>query len=178
MEHPGDSVTSRRALRVDTAAIIDLLSDAARWLNSQEISQWPYPFPSELVESSVDRGETTAVLSGEQLIGSFSIYWEDARFWGVRPPDGAYLHRLVAAEPFRGLGLGRWMIDCASDIARQNARSWLRLDCGADNMRLRRWYEDLGFSHCGDVDVDVKGAGATPGPWRAALYERPLWTDG
>lgn len=48
-------------------------------------------------------------------------------------------------------------------------RPYLRLDCAADNTRLRAYYEAAGFAHRGDVE-EADGAHR----YAASLYELPV----
>jgi hypothetical protein len=56
--------------------------------------QWWDPFPVEVLEDSVLRGETYVAVERGALLGTFALSWGDPMFWGGRPPDSGYLHRL------------------------------------------------------------------------------------
>lgn len=151
--------------------VTGLLSAAARWMTDAGIEQWPCPFPREIVEASVSRGETHLALLAGELIGSVALLEQDAAWWGPQPPDALYLHRLVVAPEVRGKGIGEQILEWAQDQTVASGREWLRLDCGAGNTRLRRYYERQGFRHVDDVMVDLPGAGRDGDMWYGSLYQ-------
>jgi RimJ/RimL family protein N-acetyltransferase len=62
-------------------------------------------------------------------------------------------------------GIGSYAIRWVIDEAGLWQRRYLRLDCLADNPRIRRYYESAGFTLCGETVV----AGT-----RLSLYEMRL----
>lgn len=163
-----------RATPQHVPVVTGLLAEAVEWLGNRGVDQWPSPYPDQIVRESIDRGDTyLSSLDGEQ-VATLSIYWEDPRFWGTRPPDAGYLHRLVVARRAAGQGLGARLLDWAGAHVAARNRRYLRLDCGAENASIRAYYERLSFQHIRDVEVIVPGAGSTEGPWRASLYERAI----
>jgi ribosomal protein S18 acetylase RimI-like enzyme len=165
-------VTVTRATPQQVPLVHALLTEAAGWLQAHGIDQWPCPFPEHIVRASVDRQDTYLAWQANDLIGTLAIYWEDVTFWGHRPPDAGYVHRLAVAGRARGQGFGARLLDWGATQAAAHHRKWLRLDCGTANTSLRTFYQRLGFQHVGDIEVNVPGAGSTNGPWRASLYQR------
>jgi protein-tyrosine phosphatase len=166
----------RRASISDVDVVVELLSGAARWMLDAGIRQWPDPFPREIIEGSIDRRETFLAFARGQVVGSIALYEEDPNWWGDRPPDALYVHRLVVSLDARGQQIGAQLLDWAVSRVAAAGRAWLRLDCGTDNLRMRKYYEDLGFSHVEDVVVSLLGAGSDRGTWRGSLYERAAST--
>jgi RimJ/RimL family protein N-acetyltransferase len=86
--------------------------------------------------------------------------------WGDDILPALYVHALaVRREPLgRGsrLELLRWAVRAAAD----EGLTAVRLDCLAENDRLRRYYQQAGFRHIGDVE---QGDGARC--WRSSLFE-------
>jgi GNAT superfamily N-acetyltransferase len=155
--------------RAELPKAAEILDEASAWLEGRGLVGWPRPFPIEFLEAGLAKGDTYLAQAGATALGTFTLYRSDATFWGERPhepPDHArYLHRLAVRRGHRGLG--RALVDLAEIIARAAGAACLRLDCAAGNPGLRRYYEELGFEHRGDLDV--------PGlNWRASLYEKPL----
>ncbi len=162
----------------DVDIVVGLLSDAARWMGDIGIDQWPNPFPREIVVRSIEGRHTCLARTDDQVVGSVALYDEDPNFWGARPPDALYVHRLVVSLESRGSGLGAQLLDWAEGEAAVRGRGWLRLDAGANNEALRTYYERLGFRHVDDVEVNVPAAGRDGGPWQGSLYERAVGTTG
>jgi GNAT superfamily N-acetyltransferase len=72
-------------------------------------------------------------------------------YWGERPPDAAYVHKLAVRRACAGQGIGRAIVEWADRTAAKAGRQFLRLDCLGDNPGIRRYYEGLGFEHRGDL---------------------------
>ncbi|MGA7923044.1 MAG: GNAT family N-acetyltransferase [Thermoplasmata archaeon] len=150
---------------VDLAASI--LTEAAEWsMGIGNPHPWPRPFPSEILQRSADRGELfLAETASHEIAGTLTLQWEDPLFWGVQPPVAGYLHRLALRRAFAGQGLGRRMIQWAEERVRERGREFLRLDCDAENARIRSYYEALEFRFVSDAEK--------PGvPFRCALYQK------
>jgi ribosomal protein S18 acetylase RimI-like enzyme len=149
----------------DVEEVCDLLAEAAAWMRGRGIEQWPRRFPRTQIAESVARGETYLARLGDATAGTLALEWEDPLFWGDRPRDAGYVHRVAVRRAFAGRGLGARLVDWAAERVVARGRRYLRLDCMAQNARLRRYYEELGFEHRGDVER---------GKWRASIYERPV----
>ena len=144
----------RRAGLADVDEIVAVLSEAARWLLSRGIRQWPDPFPRERVEPLVRRGDLyLARLDGEP-VATLALQWTDPTFWGEQPDDAGYVHALAVGRAQAGSGLGAMLLDWAEAEVVARGREFLRLDCLAENDALRRYYEGQGFEPRGEVAVD------------------------
>ena len=153
----------RRAESSDDTEVVSILSEAGRWLASRGIDQWPDPFPTTLVSPALERGDTYLAVSGGRAIATFTLQWEDTAFWGDQPPDAGYVHRVAVRREAAGQGVGRDLLRWAADRTAERGRRFLRLDCATGNAPLRRYYEEQGFVHRGDVGRDS---------WMVSLYER------
>ena len=144
----------RRAGPEDVDEIVAVLSEAARWLLARGIRQWPDPFPRERVERLVGRGDFyLASLDGEPA-ATLALLWSDPAFWGEQPEDAGYVHALAVKRTHAGRGLGARLLDWAEAQVVARGRTYLRLDCLAENDALRRFYEAQGFEPRGEVAVD------------------------
>ena len=150
-----------RAGAEEVGDVVAVLSEAAAWLHSRGIDQWPDPYPAEWVAPSVRRGETYLAREDGAVMGTVTLRWADPAFWGAQPPVAGYVHGLAVRREFAGRGpeLLAW----AEGQVREEGRNLLRLDCRTDNAQLRRYYEAQGFEHRGDTTV---------GDFRTSLYER------
>jgi GNAT superfamily N-acetyltransferase len=144
----------RRAEPADVGEIVAMLSEAARWLLSRGIRQWPDPFPRDRVERLVCRGDVyLARLDGEP-VATLALQWADPLFWRERPDDAGFVHALAVRRSHGGLGLGSRLLDWAEAEVGACGREFLRLDCLTENDALRRYYEGQGFEPRGEVAVD------------------------
>jgi ribosomal protein S18 acetylase RimI-like enzyme len=155
-----------RAGPEELGKVADVLSEAAAWLRSRGIEQWPHPHPAEWVDASIQRGETYLARVGGVIAGTITLRWEDPAFWGEQPPVAGYVHGVAVRREFAGLGSE--LLEWADEQVRAAGRKLVRLDCRTENDALRRYYELHGFAHRGDTKV---------GDFRTSLYERGLLSD-
>jgi GNAT superfamily N-acetyltransferase len=155
-EPAAGAVNVRAAGPDDVEAVAEILDEG---------KVWPRPFPRDELAERIDRDELFVVDVDGEPAATFTLLWDDPSFWGERPPDAAYLHKLAVRSPFRGRGLGAHIVEWADRRAAEAGRAYLRLDCLRDDPGIRGYYERLGFEHRGDVDHPR---------FMAALYERPI----
>lgn len=171
------AVLELRRAGVDSLTdVLSILNDAASWLGSREIDQWPGQFDEDQVRATIEQGHTWLALLDGEAVGTLAVTWSDA-LWGWRSDDAGYVHRLAVRRSSSGLGLR--LLDWASEAARQRGRDFLRLDCVETNSRLRRYYEAAGFEHCGEVSVQYMEPPGRAGvsTRRHSLYQRKLDTS-
>jgi protein-tyrosine phosphatase len=89
----------------------------------------------------LERGEFYLARVDGEAVGTVALLWQDAAFWGERPPDAGYVHALAVRRAHAGDGLGAKLLDWAEQQAAGAEREYLRLDCPAENVELRGYYE-------------------------------------
>jgi predicted N-acetyltransferase YhbS len=137
-----DTVALRRAQAGDLDAVLAVLNEAAGWLASRGVQQWPPRFDPAWLAGSVARGDAWLAEADGRAIGTVEFTRSDAA-WGGRRGDSRYVHRLAVRREARGLG--RLLLGWAGAEARRQECEWLRLDCVVGNAELRRYYERWGF---------------------------------
>jgi GNAT superfamily N-acetyltransferase len=158
-------VNVRRCQAEDVAVVAQLLDEATVWVGERGYDQWPRPFPHDELEAAIERGEVyVAELDGD-TVATVTLLWDDSQYWGERPPDAAYVHKLAVRRACAGQRIGHRIIEWADATAAASGREFLRLDCLRDNPGIRAYYEDLGFEHRGDLVV---------GGRNMVIYERPV----
>lgn len=156
-----------KAVAGDEAAVLNIMRDAAAWLKDRGINQWSGMLTSkgpELIDHRVKEGVAyLASLNGER-IGTVAFYWEDPGIWGDMGKDGlaGYIHGLAVLRKYAGKNIGRALLNWAMEEIKSR-KPLVRLDCMAANPRLCRYYEDVGFSCCGQKTF--------PNGWKSNLYE-------
>jgi GNAT superfamily N-acetyltransferase len=160
-------VNARLARAGDVPAVADVLDDATLFLRSLGGVQWRLPFPRAELRERVAREELYVVEVDGELAATFTLLWEDRFFWGDRPPDAGYLHKLAVLRRFAGRGVGTAAVAWVDAEVAARGREFVRLDCQRDLPGIRRYYERLGFELRGEKE----GGGFA---W--ALYERRVRT--
>jgi GNAT superfamily N-acetyltransferase len=160
-------VNIRRCQARDVAVVAALLDEATVWVGERGHEQWPLPFPHDELEAAIERGEVyVAELDGD-TVATVTLLWDDPMYWGERPPDAAYVHKLAVRRACAGQRIGSRIVEWADATAAAAGREFLRLDCLRDNPGIRVYYEDLGFEHRGDLVVGARNM---------SIYERPVQT--
>jgi protein-tyrosine phosphatase len=157
----------RAARASDVAVACRILTEATDWEESQGFpAPWPRPFPPEPLLAASERGELFLVEDpAGSPVGTITLQWADVPFWGERPPDAGYVHRLAIRRHYGGQAIGRRMIEWAGVRTRERGRFKLRLDCLTASEPLHEYYRSLGFQRVGEV---------TQGGFPCTLFEKPL----
>lgn len=144
----------------DLNHIKKVLFETAEWLNKKGSTQWAGLLKGEDVhniEAAINRKEVFLVYNADDILGTFALWskqtaW-DKDFWGIDDTqDYFYLHRLALSAGEHGRNSGKLLLDKAKDIAKQNNKSGLRLDCIASNKYLNLFYQNNGFEFVGTVN--------------------------
>jgi ribosomal protein S18 acetylase RimI-like enzyme len=162
-----DGIVIERATLAETDLLIGIHEDAARWLWSRGNRQLePGTFPRDALVGRIERGEAYLVRLGGEPVGMAILQDADEYTRGERPDDALYLHGLRVLRAYGGHGVGRAILRWAEARVGMRGRTYLRLDCVADNAKLRAYYEDAGFLHVGEKTDEEDPS------WRASLYEK------
>ncbi|HRQ40468.1 MAG TPA: GNAT family N-acetyltransferase [Chloroflexota bacterium] len=154
------------AQAADLPLVMEILAEAAAWLKQKGIDQWPSP-PNEhwqrRMAEAIQREEVYTVGIVKNRFGIVRFTWADL-YW---PDDNlaGYVHSIAVRSEMHGQNLGGLILFWAMMKTKQAGRQFLRLDCLAGNGRLRRYYEDRGFSYQSEVINQ---------DYTAALYEREI----
>ena len=157
----------RAATTEDAELVASLIDDATLWVQELGYPQWPFPFPRDEVAGAIERGEVYLAEVDRSLVATITILSDDPVYWGKRPPDALYVHKLAVRRDHAGRGIGAGLVEWAAAQARAAGRSFLRLDCLRDDPGIRAYYERLGFEHRNDFGDEVRGL-------LLSLYERPV----
>jgi GNAT superfamily N-acetyltransferase len=157
-------VNVRLATLEDVPVVGEMLDEATAFVRTMGRDQWPVPYPHEKLCANVADGSLYMVEVEGRAAATFTLLVDDPKFWGERPPDAVYLHKLAVRRAFAGRGLGARIVEWVGEEAARRGRAFVRLDCQRDLPGIRRYYERLGFELRGELER---------GSFAWALYERP-----
>jgi GNAT superfamily N-acetyltransferase len=160
-------VNVRPAGAGDVETVGGLMDEASGWVNELGHEQWTRPFPRDALAAAVSRQEVYVAEVEGRAVATVTVLEDDPVYWGERPPDALYVHKLVVRREHAGRGLGAALVEWVDERAAEAGREFLRLDCLRDDPGIRAYYEGLGFEHCGDFDDTGRGL-------QLSLYERPV----
>lgn len=175
------AAAEKTAIRDDLPVVVGLIENARKWLATKGTDQWAKPYPdadSKLarVQEGIERGETYIVWDGEIAAATVTIKTErNGVVWSKRNAHhcdlsipAVYVHRLITAREYAGLGLGAELIDWAGlRGARSYAAKCVRIDVWTTNIALHKYYMGTGFEVCGSYEDD-------PDYPSGALFEKPV----
>jgi protein-tyrosine phosphatase len=116
------------------------------------------------VDAALSRGELYVALRDGGVAGAFILQWDDPSFWGRRPPDAGYVHKLAVPRGAAGTGVGPALLAEAERLVRDAGRTFMRLDCDATNPYLNAYYQRAGFT--------LRGTLPLPNGFLANLHEK------
>jgi GNAT superfamily N-acetyltransferase len=170
------SVEISVAVPADLDDVLDILNEAAHWLSSRGINQWPIDgFPRELIAGDISRGEVYLARRERRAIGTFTLQWSDELFWPGAAEEAGYIRRIAVRRDARGLGVE--LLKFAERATVATGRNLLRLDCFSGNDALCRYYERAGFVRATDIEIDPRDDATVPeftGRFIARQYEKSL----
>ncbi len=168
IETPAGAIQMRLAGDGDLTMVMDIIADAAAWLEAKGIEQWPSPpnaYWWRRAAQFIIAQQIHLALLGDEAVGTIRLAWSDPYLWPEDPDNAGYIYGLAVRGDMHGQGLGAAILDWACMAIRSAGKPYARLDCQYHNSRLRQYYEEAGFVFRGQaVDRD----------YAAALYEKRL----
>lgn len=120
-------------------------ADARMLQREQGAPIWP-EFPDSAILAELREGHLFRVLDGDDLVGVFTVAYEDPAIWGERERGAhVYLHRLARVRTSPAHGLLGAVLAWARARCRAMGREGLRIDTWATNAPLIAYYERNGF---------------------------------
>jgi len=163
-----ERIIVEQAIASDVNEVVEIIEDAGAWLCSKGITyQWPSTRPKNFrvaTEGAIRNGQVyvARIQPSGSVVGTLRFEWTDPYAWPQDPDSAAYVRSIAIRNNVRGHGIGETLLKWAEDHARKKGRTYLRLHCCADNTRLCRYYEEMGFVFCGQVRLPR---------WTASLYQ-------
>jgi GNAT superfamily N-acetyltransferase len=159
--------------------VLGLIEDARGWLWTKDTDQWEKPWPDEAARDArvlrgLQGGKTWIVWDGANPAATVTTTTrKNAAVW-AKPActcdlaeRAVFVHRLITARKYAGLGLGAELIDWAGLCGRrQYGAKWIRIDVWTRNKGLHDFYLKRGFEPCGFC--------ADPDYPSGALFQKPV----
>jgi ribosomal protein S18 acetylase RimI-like enzyme len=152
-----DQITFRKARPGEFETILLLLKQAL-WLKEKKVDhsqEWIAPPPNFVnwTKRGFDQGEFYMVERGGVVAGCFRLQWREEQFLGTGEDRAEYVHPFTVSRDLEGQGLGYRILGLIESHCKEKSKQLLRLDCAAENMALRNYYEGFGFRAVGEVTV-------------------------
>jgi GNAT superfamily N-acetyltransferase len=176
IKRAADEIVIRRADPKDLDAVLAVFDSTVAWMVSQgNTKQWgsaPWSEQPRLVERfrhHLQYDITFVASKRGEIVGAIVIASSPPKYcWSGADGDSAlYVEPFGTSPEVRGQGVGRALLERAVQYTRDQGKSFLRLDCFAENPKLPAYYESEGFKARGDFAV---------GEWHGRMFERPVGT--
>ncbi|MCW3036180.1 MAG: GCN5-related N-acetyltransferase [Actinobacteria bacterium] len=139
-----------------------ILAEAATWLASKGIDQWPAAgFREAGTLRRIRQGSVYLAYAAGEPVATITLdTWADPELWKGASDDAGYVHRLAVRRPWAGRGIGAALLDWAGQRVAASGGRWLRLDCMRDNQPLHDYYLRLGFEHIRTIELRHRPSGS------------------
>lgn len=142
------SIVIRQATGEDTRALVEILTEAANWVEQMDgtIMWVEGELEEHRVRAEAEAGMFVVAEAEGTVVGAIRFQLDDRLFWpDLDGRDSAFAHRLAVRRSHAGQGISTALVQWTVDRARSLGKRYLRLDCDADRTRLREVYERFGF---------------------------------
>lgn len=138
-------LTFRKAKQEDIEEVHTIYVDAAKYKRRYHDYVWREGFSRDFVARSIKSENILCAVKDKNIVCVFSLEWEDDAWAGYDELSSGYLHRLAVANNHHGQNIGEQVIKWSLDKVKDSDKKYLRLDCPAENKKLCKYYESLGF---------------------------------
>ena len=146
------------AKKNDITSIIEILKQRCDWFRENNIKQWTddyyidrYNFDYFSKEMNINK--LYVVRINEEIVGVFLLKDEDKTYWNDNK-NAYYIHHLATKVQHKGLG--KKILKFIVDLAKENGKMCIRIDCMKNNEKLNKYYLSKGFVLKGSGEVPYK----------------------
>jgi ribosomal protein S18 acetylase RimI-like enzyme len=138
----------------DIDEIFRLYAIATNFQKSKFFVHWP-EFKHELIETEITQNHQWKMTIDGRIACIWATTFNDFQIWGERDRDASlYIHRIATNPDFRGNDFVAQIVAWAEQYARENDKSYIRMDTIGENMGLIEHYKKCGFEYLGYHKLD------------------------
>lgn len=134
-----------RASIDDIDKILEMYKERMEWFKEKEIKQWTKYLkhhPKEEFMDIINKGCYFIIKENSNIISGFELS-TNSKYWRDNFADAYYIYKLVTKVNYKNIG--KFVIKICENIAINNNKNKLRLDCLKNNKKLNTVYENYGF---------------------------------
>ena len=144
----------RSAKVEEVRSVYSLVVKHVHWMDDVGIRQWNVTnyleaYPLEYYEEQQAAGRLY-VLANREIVGAVVLLEADER-WNDRADDSAYYVHNLATDP-DVKGAGREILKAIEQLAVEQEKRYIRLDCATDNTFLNSYYSSMGYQFAGTCE--------------------------
>lgn len=129
----------------DLDEVINLFEERTKWFRENQINQWSKYLehhPRKEFEDVIKNGYYFVLKENDNIIAGFEIS-TDSKYWKDDITKAYYIYKIVTKINYKNIGDLIFMI--CKNIAKNNNKEFLRLDCLNNNKKLNEIYNKHGF---------------------------------
>lgn len=129
----------------DLDNLLELYKERTSWFKENKIKQWSKYLehhPREEFEKIINTGYYFVIKENGNIISGFELS-TDSKYWRDDFTDAYYIYKLVTKVKYKNVG--NIVMKICENIAINNNKRKLRLDCLKNNEKLNSIYENYGF---------------------------------
>ncbi len=155
MESPGLDI--RQGVCSDCDAMMHVLRACTAAMQADGIAQWNESYPDlAIVAQDLQAGSVLVAVDAKALCGMVTVDDEQPPeyahvTWGQDGSRVAVIHRLAVAPERQGRGVGKLLMGCAEQRARDLGFEGIRLEAFAANPAAVGLYDALGYVRRGRI---------------------------
>ncbi len=147
-------MTIQHSTTTDIDAIFKIYDDATAYQKTVTNKCW-LGFERTLIEKEINEKRHFKIMEGNEITGTFLIAYNNPLIWEDSGADNAiYLHRIATKSNHRGRSYTKKIVDWTKNLAKDNDKSFVRLDTHSGNEKINRYYESCGFTYKGIRSIE------------------------
>lgn len=126
-------------------AILKLYSERIEWFRENSIKQWSaYEKNHPKIEfiEAINQRSYYILKKDNEIIAGFELS-TDSRLWNDKTTDAYYIYKVVTKVGYKNIG--KQLFAKCIEIAKEDNKKYLRLDCLRMNKKLNKIYEQHNF---------------------------------
>lgn len=148
----------RKAVSSEIPQIWEILQGAIARRKADGSQQWQdgYPNPA-VIQKDLEKNAGYVLTEYDKIIGYAAVLINDepeyANLEGTWLTNGDFvvLHRVAIAEQYLQQGFAKKMLRMVETLAMELQIFSIKADTNFDNLAMMRIFEQLGYTHCGEV---------------------------
>ena len=138
-----------KTVNEDIDAVFDIYNEATAYQKTVNIKSWR-GFEKSLIEKEIEENRHFIIREEDEIACTFVLTFNDLIIWKEAAADPAvYIHRIATNPKFRGRSYVKKIIEWVKTYAKENGKTYIRLDTHSGNERINKYYTSCGFDYKG-----------------------------
>lgn len=141
----------RLAEEKETETVFALIKKRVRWMDDKSLSQWNTngyleAYPLEYYREQQRVGNLYVLEKQGDIVGTAVLLEQDER-WPEMTDEAYYIHNFATLPSEKGTG--RLILELVEELAAEQGKEAVRLDCNVDSPELNNYYGSKGYEERG-----------------------------